>query len=143
MGAIMANAAVAAGLAAAGSNIIRPGGAATKSRVDAVRPVAQANSSGQGFANAVTIAVAAESQTARTVGFEPGKGMLTNGVQLILAETRAQEDAAAFTDRSSVDRALTSYSETQASIRETIGLAKIRAGSAPPPAQQAVNDTAA
>lgn len=143
MGAIMAEAAVAAGLAAAGSNISRPGGASSRARVDAVRPSAPVGTSRQGFTKIFTADTAGDTGGRQPVA-EPGNGMLSNGVQLVLAETRTLEAAAAQSDRSSVDRALSSYVASQASVRETIGLSQFQASgrTAQPPAL-APKDTAA
>ncbi|MEX0297530.1 MAG: hypothetical protein AB3N28_00570 [Kordiimonas sp.] len=46
--------------------------------------------------------------------------MLSNGVQMLLAETRTQEDVAPSVAPSKVGRALNSYLATQAKVRETI-----------------------
>tara|TARA_R110002096_G_scaffold316732_4_gene511227 strand:+ start:289 stop:756 length:468 start_codon:yes stop_codon:yes gene_type:complete len=49
-----------------------------------------------------------------------GGGLLSNGVQMLLAETRTQEAGAPSVAPSSVGRALNSYLTTQAKVRETI-----------------------
>lgn len=59
--------------------------------------------------------------SAQTTQEQPaGSGLLSNGVQMLLAETRTQEAGASFVAPSNVGRALNSYLTTQTKVRETI-----------------------
>ena len=138
MGAIMADTAISAGLAAGGNSVARTGGASTRPRVDALRPVSAVAPTHQPFSRALVSPAEDEAPAPVLPVAEPGKGMLSTGVQLILAETRAQEDQAAFTDRSTLEQAVASYTKSQASVRETIGLAQLAANASAgqPPAGQ-------
>jgi hypothetical protein len=49
-----------------------------------------------------------------------GGGLLSTGVQVLLAETRSQEAAAPFVPPSNVDRAINVYLETQSQVKDTI-----------------------
>ena len=49
-----------------------------------------------------------------------GSGLLSTGVQVLLAETRSQEAAAPLAPPSNVGRAINVYLETQTQIKETI-----------------------
>lgn len=134
MGADMADGAVTAGLSAGGNTITRAGGASTQSRVNALRPVSAVAPTAQAFTQALNIPHSAEIEAVITPSPEPGNGRLSSGVQLILAETRAQEDQSDFIDRSTLDQATLSYAQSQEAVRETIGFTKLAAaGSDIPP----------
>jgi len=49
-----------------------------------------------------------------------GGGLLSTGVQVMLAETRSQEAAAPFAPPSNIGRAINVYLETQTQVRDTI-----------------------
>lgn len=124
----MADGSITAGIAAGGSAAARAKGVATPSRVNALRPASAINSAAHYF-NQSTDAAHTPDNTAITVQApEPGNARLSSNIQLILAETRAQEDQSSFLDRSTLDQAVNSYTQSQASVRETIGLAQLSAG---------------
>lgn len=87
--------------------------------VQAVRPVEAAGAFQQNLTNSgatTQVTGLAQSQQQKP----DSKGLLSTGVQMMLAETRTQEAGAPFVPQSNVDRALDSYVSTQAKVRETI-----------------------
>ncbi len=130
----MADVTAAAGSAAGVNTVSRPGGgpggASGSSRVGALRPVSAVAPTAQSFAQSFAIARPAADEKPAPAKPEPGTGRLSSSVQLILAETRAQEDQSDFIDRSTLDHAANSYAQSEASVRETIGLAQIAAATA-------------
>lgn len=85
-----------------------------------VQPVRATTATGQ-RAFGESFAEATGSFTAPSNDQAPvGNGLLSTGVQVLLAETRSQEAAAPFTPASNVGRALDVYQETQTQVKETI-----------------------
>lgn len=126
----MAEASIAAGAAVGGSNISRTSGASGSGRVSALRPVSALAPTPQAFSQNLAIARPIEVEApAPTTFTEPAAARLSSTTQLILAETRAQEDQSDFVDRSTLDQAVNSYAQGQAAVRETIGFAQIAAAS--------------
>lgn len=71
---------------------------------------------GASFADsAASLPPISNDQMART-----GNGLLSTGVQILLAETRSQEAAAPFVAPSKVGQAINVYLETQGQVRDTI-----------------------
>lgn len=97
------------------TNVSRVERPSARGAVDAVRPAGAAAAFQQnlGAADNVVPVTPAQEQPS-------GNGLLSTGVQMILAETRTQEANAPFVPPSNVGRALNSYLETQAKVRETI-----------------------
>lgn len=130
----MADATVAAGSAAGISNISRTNGASGTQRVSPLRPVSAVAPTPQAFTQNLAFQRDIEIEQPAPVILEPGIGRLSSSVQLILAETRTQEELSEFVDRSVLDQATNSYAQSQASVRETIGLASIAAANSNAPA---------
>ncbi len=133
VGAIMADATVAAGIAAGTNNISRSSGASGTQRVSPLRPVSAVAPTPQAFTqNLAFVQTTEQEQSPASVAQapEPGASRLSSTVQLILAETREQEEQSTFVDRSVLDQATSSYAQSQESVRETIGLARIAAANA-------------
>jgi len=88
---------------------------------------------GAGFSQSVTVLPTASNDQAPA-----GGGLLSTGVQILLAETRSEEASAPFVPSSKLDNAINTYVETQGQVRETIranggGFGNL-AGPAPAPA---------
>ncbi|MBO6504970.1 MAG: hypothetical protein JJ850_16750 [Kordiimonadaceae bacterium] len=139
----MADASIAAGAAAGSSSISRTSGASGQGRVSALRPVSALAPTPQAFSQNLAIArpIEVEAPT-QVITSEPGTARLSSNVQLILAETRTQEDQSDFVDRSTLDQAANSYAQGQAAVRETIGIAQIAAANSNTPATNS-QDTSA
>lgn len=130
----MADASIAAGAAAGGSNISRTPSASGQGRVSALRPVSALAPTPQAFTQNLAVARPIEVEApAVVVTAEPGTARLSSNVQLILAETRTLEDQSDFVDRSTLDQAASSYAQGQAAVRETIGFAQIAAANSNTP----------
>ena len=130
VGAIMADATVAAASAAGINNIARTNSASGAQRVSPLRPVSAVAPTPQAFTQNLAFLPNLEvesPETAASITPDPGNARLSSSVQLILAETRTQEDLSDFVDRSTLDQAASSYLRSQASVQETIGLAQIAA----------------
>ena len=124
----MAEASIAAGAAVGSSNISRTSGASGSGRVSALRPVSALAPTPQAFSQNLAVARPLEVEATAPVTFtEPAAARLSSTTQLILAETRAQEDQSDFIDRSTLGQAVSSYAQGQAAVRETIGFAQIAA----------------
>ncbi len=123
MGANMADATIAATSIASSNTTARSNGANHRSRADALRQVSAPGSNNFAFTKQITVTNDQEAATQQLATAEPGNGLLSKGSQLILAETRTQEDQSSFADKSVLDKALNSYSRSQSSVLETISLA--------------------
>ena len=122
MGADMAETNVTAGIrpAVGGSASLRTGGVSGSPRVGAVRPASPTGIIHRPFSDVLnTLTVDQAPQPAPIV--EPGNSMLSKDLQFLLVETRMQEEQALEPTPSNIGRALQSYSNAQASIRETFG----------------------
>ncbi len=76
----------------------------------------------RGLDGAANLAGASLAPAAAKAQQPAGRGLLSTGVQFILAETRTQEAGAPLPPPSSLGRARDSYLTTQASVRETIAI---------------------
>lgn len=123
MGANMADGSITAGAVAGSKSLARSSDVTTRSRADALRHLSASGSSRLAFAKSAESAAAPDPVANEIKVAEPGKGMLSTSIQLILAETRTQENQAAYTDKPTVDKALNSYNDSQTSVRETMSLA--------------------
>jgi len=123
MGANMADGSIAAGAVSGSKALARSSDVTTRSRADALRHLSTSGSNTSAFAKSANSVAAPESGAAEIKVAEPGKGMLSTSIQLILAETRTQENQAAYTDKPTLDKALNSYNDSQTSVRETMSLA--------------------
>ncbi len=136
MGANMADVTIAASTIAGGNSVSRSSDANTRSRADALRQSPSSGSDNLAFTKQVATAggaeVATQSAAEEPGTEEPGNGSLSTSIQLILAETRTRDDQSTFADKSILGKALTSYTSVQASVRETISLAKITASATAP-----------
>jgi len=70
--------------------------------------------------SAVTVQPASNDQLLTIDQSPVGQGLLSTGVQILLAETRSQESSALFVPSGQIDSAINSYTETQGHVRETI-----------------------
>lgn len=110
----MADAALAPSRAA--TNVSRIDRSSARGPVAPVRPVGGA----EAFQRNLGEAGGAGNVTSLNQLQPTGSGLLSTGVQMVLAETRTQEAGATFIPPSNVGRALNSYQETQAKVRDTI-----------------------
>jgi len=131
MGANMADVTIAASTIAGGNSVSRSSDANTRSRADALRQSSGSNSANLAFSKQVATVGSSEVAT-QPAAEEPGNGSLSTSIQLILAETRTRDDQSTFADKSILGKALNSYTNVQASVRETISLAKITASASAP-----------
>ncbi len=76
----------------------------------------------RGLDGAQNVASASLAPAAEKAQQPAGRGLLSTGVQFILAETRTQEAGAPLPPVSNLSRARDSYLTTQASVRETIAI---------------------
>lgn len=123
----MADATVATGAVVGGNTVSRPGGASGSPRVGALRPVSAVAPTSQSFTQAFAVTRQGGEEPPAPISAEPGIGRLSSSVQLILAETRTQEEQSDFVDRSTLDQATLSYAQSQEAVRETIGFNKLAA----------------
>lgn len=133
MGAIMAEANVAAGVrpATSSSSAQRSSSASGSARINAVRPPSPVGTN-LAFSQALIPPqpsgdVSLQNQP---ITLKAGSGMLSKDVQFLLAETRMQEEQASVPAPSSIGRAIDSYSQTQTRVRETIGAFRVLASKA-------------
>ena len=110
----MADAALAPSRTA--TNVSRIDRSSARGPVNPVRPVNAAES----FRHNLGEAGSSNNVTSLNAVQPTGPGLLSTGVQMVLAETRTQEAGATFIPPSNVERALNSYQETQTKVRETI-----------------------
>lgn len=85
-----------------------------------IQPVRATSSTGQrAFGESFTEAASALAPASNDQ-VPVGNGLLSTGVQVLLAETRSQEAAAPIAAPSNIGRALNVYVETQTQVKETI-----------------------
>lgn len=132
MGANMADGSIAASSLAGGKTLTRSDSAATRSRADALRQFSSSGSHNSSFGKAATSVSEPGLVTAQPAVAEPGNGMLSTSAQLILAETRTQEGQSTFANKSTLDKALSSYNDSQTSVRETMSLSILTARATEP-----------
>lgn len=125
MGANMAETTIAATSVVGGKTPARSGGVNPRSRADALRQTSAANSNTFAFSKQIAVANDQQPAAQQTTAAEPGRGLLSTGSQLILAQTRTQDDQSSFADKSVLDTALNSYSRSQSSVIETISLSML------------------
>jgi len=128
MGANMADATIATTSVAGSSTAARSNGANQRSRADALRQVSAPRPNSFAFTKQIVAASDQEPAPQQLATADPGNGLLSTGSQLVLAETRTQEDQSSFADKSVLDKALDSYGRSQSSVLETIGLALLSSG---------------
>ena len=131
MGANMAEVTSAANSIAGRNSLARSGDASTRSRAEALRQTSSPSSKNLAFSNQVAIAGGAD-VAVQPVAEKFGQEAHSASTQLILAETRTREDQSPFADKSVLGSALNSYNRVQASVRETISLAKVAASATVP-----------
>jgi len=135
MGANMAEVTNAASSIAGRNSLARSSDASTRSRAETLRQSSSPDSGNLSFstqvatADGVGVGVGVAGQP---VAEKFGQETPSTSTQLILAETRTREDQSPYADKSILGSALNSYNNVQASVRETIGLAKITASATIP-----------
>ncbi len=125
MGANMAETNVSTAVSAGAGTVSRAGSASGSTRTGALRPVSAVAPTSQSFSQTLATPRSTEIEDIIVPALEPGTGRLSSVVQLMLAETRAQEDQSDFLDKAILDQATSSYAQSQASVRETIGLTQL------------------
>ncbi|MCJ9428454.1 hypothetical protein [Kordiimonas marina] len=105
----------------------KPTSAAKASGAQSARP-ADGASFGRNFGTAQTQQAAQAATTTQAFAKPGGPGLLSTGVQFLLAETRTQEATAGFAAPSNLGRARDAYQRVQKRVRETIN-ASIHAAS--------------
>lgn len=124
----MADTFSAAGLrpVANGNSSARPGGASGAARINAVRPVNPLYAADRAFSNVLEAAAREKNNNHdASIKLDAGSGMLSKDIQFLLAETRMQEEQASSPAPASVGRALGSYAESEARVRQTIGAVRL------------------
>ncbi|WP_262694217.1 hypothetical protein [Kordiimonas aquimaris] len=118
---------VAGARPAAGNNgSILTAGVSGSARVAAVRPASPVGTS-LAFSQALNLPPKSSDSNLNEepVTLRAGSGMLSKDVQFLLAETRMQEEQATIPAPSNIGRAIDSYAQTQARVRETIGAVRL------------------
>lgn len=124
----MADGSIAAGSIAGSKTLARTAGFPSRSRADVLGQLSTAGSNEVGFRSTVAASNSPDPTPQQPLVAEPGNGMLSTSSQLLLAETRTQENLSTVADKSTLDKALGRYSESQTSVIETMGLSLLTGG---------------